>query len=130
MSEKFSKFEVYEFLDNDELIAGYMEEILKDGDLKLILSAINDIAKAKGISKLAEKSGLGRESMYKALKPDAKPRFETILKIIQAMGFRLSVQAQSPKAVAEAEKEYKSKTSHTSSSKHEVRSKKGTKTTT
>ena len=108
MSEKFSKFEVYEFLDNDELIAGYMEEILKDGDPKLILSALNDIAKAKGMSKLAEKSGLGRESMYKALKPDAKPRFETIMKIIQAMGFTLSVQTPPPEALAEDKSKYKS----------------------
>ena len=106
MVEKFSKFEVYEYLDSDEMIEGYFEEVLQDGDPKLILSALNDIAKAKGMSKLAEKSGLGRESMYKALKPDAKPRFETIMKIIRAMGFTLSIQAPPPKAVAEKKKKY------------------------
>ena len=107
MSEKFSKFEVYEFLDNDEIIAGYMEEVLKDGDPNLILSALGDIAKARGMSSIAEKSGLGRESMYKALKPDAKPRFETIMKIIRAMGFTLSIKASPPKALAEDEENYK-----------------------
>ena len=107
MNEKFSKFEVYEYLDNDEIIAGYMEEVLKDGDPKLILSAINDIARAKGMSKIAEKSGLGRESMYKALKPNAKPRFETIMKIIQAMGFTLSIEAPGPQAIAENKNDYK-----------------------
>ncbi|MEA1877932.1 MAG: addiction module antidote protein [Bacteroidota bacterium] len=107
MVEKFSKFEVYEFLDSDSMIEGYLEEVLKDGDPKLILSALNDIAKAKGMSKIAEKSGLGRESMYKALKPDAKPRFETIMKIIHAMGFTLSVQTPPPKALAEDKGKYK-----------------------
>jgi probable addiction module antidote protein len=106
MPEKFSKFEPYEFLDSDEMIEGYLEEILKDGDPKLILSALNDIAKAKGMSKIAEKSGLGRESMYKALKPDAKPRFETIMKIIRAMGFTLSVQSSPPKALADEKGNY------------------------
>ena len=107
MKVKFTKFEAYRYLDNDELIAGYMEEILKDGDPKLILSALNDIAKAKGMSKIAEKSGLGRESMYKALKPDAKPRFETIMKIIQAMGFTLSIEAPASQAIAEKKRKYK-----------------------
>ena len=106
MKVKFSKFEAYEYLDSDEMIEGYLEEALKDGDPELVLVVLKDIAKAKGMSKIAEKSGLGRESMYKALKPDAKPRFETIMKIIQAMGFTLSVQAPSPKAVAESKKKY------------------------
>jgi len=104
--KKFSKFEVYEFLDNDEVISGYIEEVLKDDDPNLILSALNDIAKAKGMSKIAQKSGLGRESMYKALKPDAKPRFETIMKIIKAMGFTLSIQTPAPKAIAENKRKY------------------------
>jgi len=106
MKTTFRKFEAYRYLDSDEMIEGYMEEVLKDGDPRLILSALNDIAKAKGMSSIAEKSGLGRESMYKALKPDAKPRFETIIKIIRAMGFSLSVQASSPKALAEDKKKY------------------------
>lgn len=107
MKVTFRKFEAYKYLDSEEMIQGHLAEALKDGDPQLILLALDDIAKAKGMSKIAEKSGLGRESMYKALKPDAKPRFETILKIIQAMGFCLSVQAQTPKAVAEDKKKYK-----------------------
>jgi len=101
MGEKFSKFEVYEFLDNGELIAGYLEEVLKEDDPALLLSALSDIAKAKGMGSIAEKSGLGRESMYKALRPGARPRFETIMKILRAMELQLSVQSVPPPTLAE-----------------------------
>lgn len=101
MGEKFSKFEVYEFLDNGELIAGYLEEVLKENDPALLLSALSDIAKAKGMGSIAEKSGLGRESMYKALRPGARPRFETIMKILRAMELQLSVQSVPPPTLAE-----------------------------
>ena len=107
MKVNIRKFEAYRYLDSEEMIQGHLEEALNDGDPRLILLALDDIAKAKGMSKLAEKSGLGRESMYKALKPDAKPRFETIMKIIQAMGFTLSVQTPPPKALAEDRSKYK-----------------------
>ena len=70
----------------------------------VILSALNDIAKAKGMSGVAEKSGLGRESMYKALRPGAKPRFETIMKILHALGFSLSVTVPGAEGVSEDEK--------------------------
>ena len=106
MREKFSKFEIYEYLDNDDLIAGYMEEIFKDGNSEIILSALGDVAKAKGMSKIAEKSGLGRESMYKALKAGAKPRFETIMKIIHALGYSIQIKPNTPKAVAEEKPKY------------------------
>ena len=106
MGEKFSKFEVYEFLDNGELIAGYLEEVLKENDPALLLSALSDIAKAKGMGSIAEKSGLGRESMYKALRPGARPRFETIMKILRAMELQLSVQSVPPPALAEEKRNY------------------------
>jgi probable addiction module antidote protein len=106
MGEKFSKFEVYEFLDNGELIAGYLEEVLKENDPALLLSALSDIAKAKGIGSIAEKSGLGRESMYKALRPGARPRFETIMKILRAMELQLSVQSVPPPTLAEEKRNY------------------------
>jgi len=109
MGEKFSKFEVYGFLDNDEVVAGYLEEVLKDDDPALLLSALSDIAKAKGMGSIAEKSGLGRESMYKALRPGAKPRFETVMKILRAMGLQLSVQAPPPQSLAEAKGKYQSR---------------------
>ena len=109
MKVKFSKFEVSDYLNDDEIISEYLMLTLKKNDPELILSALSDIAKAKGMSKIAEKSGLGRESMYKALRPGAKPRFETIMKIIHALGFTLQVQSPSPKAVADEKPEYKTR---------------------
>jgi probable addiction module antidote protein len=81
-----SAFDAAEFLDNEEMIAEYLNAAMKETDPNVFLGALSDVARAKGIARIAEKSGLGRESLYKALKPGASPRFETIRKVIDALG--------------------------------------------
>lgn len=89
MSTKFSAFDVAEYLDSDEAIAAYLNEAIEENDSDLFLSALADIARARSMSKVAEDSGLGRESLYKALRPGAKPGFATIARIMGALGVRM-----------------------------------------
>lgn len=91
MSTKFSAFDAAEYLDSDEAIAAYLNEVIEENDSDLFLSALDDIARARSMSKVAEDSGLGRESLYKALRPGAKPGFVTISKIMGALGVRMVV---------------------------------------
>lgn len=71
-------------------IAEYMTAVLETDDPDLLLLALGDIARAKGMAQVAKDAGLGRESLYKALAPGAKPRFDTVLKVAWALGVRLS----------------------------------------
>jgi probable addiction module antidote protein len=100
MFTKFSAFDPAEYLDSDEAIAAYMNEVIETGDDALFLSALSDIARARGMSQVAQESGLGRESLYKALKPGAKPGFFTIAKVVAALGvnLRVAVKQAKPKA--------------------------------
>jgi len=91
MVEKLSKFDVSDYLTDETVIVEYLNAILADGDQDLLLSAIGDIAKARGMTQIAERTGLGRESLYKALAPGAKPRFETIMKVLQGLGINLTM---------------------------------------
>jgi len=90
MAAKTSAFDVSEYLKDEPTIAAYLSAILEEGDTNLLLSAIGDIAKAKGMSKIASDTGLGRESLYKALNPVSKPRFETVLKVLGALGVTIA----------------------------------------
>jgi len=83
-------FEAADYLDNDEVIAEYLNAALEDPNPDVFLMAISDVAKARGMSKLAKDAGLGRESLYKALTPGAKPRYETVIKLLRALGVELS----------------------------------------
>ena len=77
-------------LNTEEDMAAYLEAALEEGDSNLIAAALGDIAKAKGMSQVAREAGLGRESLYKALAPGAKPRFETIVKVARALGVKFT----------------------------------------
>ena len=70
-------------------MAAYLEAAFEDGDPALIAAALGDIARAKGMSQIARETGLGRESLYKALSPDGNPEFSTVLKVVRALGLRL-----------------------------------------
>lgn len=83
-------FEAADYLDNDEIIAEYLNAALEDPNPDVFLMAISDVAKARGMSKLAKDAGLGRESLYKALTPGAKPRYETVIKLLRALGVELN----------------------------------------
>jgi len=88
---KTSKFDIADYLDNNEVIAEYLNEALKEGDDSEIISAIGNIAKAIGMTKIAEETGLSRPSLYKSLSEGAKPQFSTIMKILKAVGGQISV---------------------------------------
>lgn len=90
---KFAPFDASDYLDNEEVIAEYLTAALEDPDPEVFLSAVANVAKARGIGKVAQDSGLGRESLYKALTPGAKPRYETIRKLMDALGVKLTVVA-------------------------------------
>jgi probable addiction module antidote protein len=86
---KTTKWDVVDYLKTDEDMADYLEAAIEDGDPAVISAALGDIARAKGMSQVARKAGLGRESLYKALSPNGNPEFATILKVVKALGLRL-----------------------------------------
>jgi probable addiction module antidote protein len=90
---KFSHFDAADYLDNEETIAAYLTAALEDEDPDIFLVAVNDVARARGMTQLAKDTGLGRESLYKALAPGAKPRYDTLLKVVRALGVSLHVKA-------------------------------------
>lgn len=96
---KLSKFDVADYLDNDEVIAEYLTAALEDDNPDVFLMAVADVAKAKGMSQVATQTGLGRESLYKALAPGAKPRYDTVLKVLRALGIQLHA-APTPEGAA------------------------------
>ena len=78
-----------EYLETDEQIAVYLEDIFKSGDPDLIIAAIGDVARARGMAKIADDTNRGRESLYKSLSQGGKPSFETVIKVLASMGFGL-----------------------------------------
>ena len=93
MKEKITNFDPAAYLDSDETIAEYLTATLEENDPDLLLAALSNVAKARGMAQIARDSGLGRESLYKALTPGSKPRFETIMKVMHALGVKLTVHA-------------------------------------
>lgn len=86
---KIRDFDVAHYLDSEEMIAEYLNQALASGDTDLLLAAIGDVARARGMAQVAQETGLGRESLYKALTAGAKPRFDTIFKVLNALGVRM-----------------------------------------
>jgi probable addiction module antidote protein len=80
-----------ELLKTDQDIADYLEAVFEDGDPTLITHALGVVARAKGMSNVAQSAGVGRESLYKALSPDGNPEFATVLKVMRALGLKLKV---------------------------------------
>jgi len=93
MAIKLSEFDASAYLDSEEVIAEYLTAALEDSNPDMFLAAIGHVAKARGMSAIAQKSGLGRESLYKALAPGAKPRYDTVLKVLHSLGVKLTVTA-------------------------------------
>ena len=90
---KTSRFDAVDYLDSEELMAEYLAAAMEDDNPDVFLAALADVAKARGIARLARDTGLGRESLYKTLAPGAKPRFDTILKITRPRGGPLAPKA-------------------------------------
>jgi probable addiction module antidote protein len=86
-----SKFDIADYLDSKEMIAEYLNTILDEGDNSDVIVAIGHIAKSIGMTKIAEETGLSRPSLYKALSKGSKPQFETIMKILRAIGGQIRI---------------------------------------
>ncbi|MBB4814506.1 MULTISPECIES: addiction module antidote protein [Pseudomonas] len=91
MSESFSRFDAAKYLKTPLEMAAYLETCFEDdaGDGLLIRTALNDIARAQGMTQVARDAGLGRESLYKALSSSGNPEFATIMKVMRALGLKL-----------------------------------------
>ena len=91
--DKPTTFDISQYLDSKEMIAEYLSQVLADGDMAELLEAIGNIAKAKGMSQIAKDTGLGRESLYKTFQSGAKPRFETVMKVLHSFGVNIKAVA-------------------------------------
>jgi probable addiction module antidote protein len=89
---KTRPFDITEYLDDDEAIAMYLNDIMEEDNPSLLADALGNIARAKGMTQIAKAAGIGRESLYKALKPDAQPRYETVSRVCKALGMKLTAQ--------------------------------------
>ena len=87
------EFDASRYLDSEVAIAEYLTAIIDDGDSALLAAALGDIARARGMSEIARSAGLTREALYKALRPNAHPRFDTISKVCKALGVKLHVES-------------------------------------
>jgi len=82
-----------EYLETEEDMAAYLEAALEEDDPALFTAALGDIARAKGMTLIARESGLGRESLYKALSADGNPEFATVMKVVRSLGLKLHAKA-------------------------------------
>jgi probable addiction module antidote protein len=90
MAIKTRVFDAAAYLDDEEAIAEYLTAALETGDASFIADALGVVARAKGMTRVAEDAGLGRESLYKALREGANPELATALRVIRALGLRLT----------------------------------------
>ena len=86
----FAPFDAADYLDDEATIAEYITAALADPNPDVFLAAIRDVARSRGMSQLAKDAGVGLESLYKALSPGAKPRYDTVVKLLHALGVKLS----------------------------------------
>lgn len=90
--DELPEFDPARYLDNEESIAVYLTGILQANDAALLASALGDIARARGMTEIAKAAGITREALYRALRPDSAPRFDTISRVCAALGVRLVAQ--------------------------------------
>ena len=90
---KFKRFEASDFLKSEAAIEEFLAAAMEDLNPDVFLAALGEVAKVRGVATLAKRSGLGRESLYKTLAPGSKPRYETICKLVDALGVKLTVKA-------------------------------------
>lgn len=91
MTVKTTRFDMADYLDSDEAIQEYFRQVMEEGDPDEIVRALGHIARARSMTQLAKDTGLGRESLYKALSEGSKPRFDTIMRVTKALGLTLTV---------------------------------------
>ena len=89
-TQNLADFDMAEYLNSEQAIAEYISQVLADGDSSELAAALGHIAKARGMTEIAKSSGIAREALYKALRPGAQPRFDTIQKVCKALGVKLT----------------------------------------
>ena len=92
MKPQTRPFDVSEMLQSEQDIVEYLNLVIEDGDPALLAATLGDIARARGMTQIAQEAGIGREALYKALRPDASPRFDTIARVCKALGVQLIAQ--------------------------------------
>ncbi|GHT86855.1 putative addiction module antidote protein [Betaproteobacteria bacterium] len=100
MTTSYAPFDAAEYLDSEETIAEFLAAAAEDENPDVLLSAIGAVARARGMAKVAADAGLGRESLYKALAPGAHPRYDTIQRVIHALGVRVRFTTAPPAETA------------------------------
>jgi probable addiction module antidote protein len=91
---KTRPYDAAEYLETAEDMAAYLEAALEDGEPILVVKALGTLARARGMSQIARDTGLGRESLYKALSPEGNPEFATVLKVVRALGLKLHAEPE------------------------------------
>ncbi len=91
--KNFEKFDAARYPGSEEAVAEFLTAALEDENPQVFVAALGAVAKARGMSQIAKDAGLGRESLYKALAPDSKLRYETVLKLLTSLGMKLSATA-------------------------------------
>jgi probable addiction module antidote protein len=86
-----AKWDTAELLTTPERVAAYLEVVLEDNDPELLKSALNDIARSKGMAEIAEKAGVNRQALYRALSPEGNPSLSTLIGVVKALGLKLHV---------------------------------------
>ncbi len=92
--EHLPNFDLAEYLDSDAAVAEYLSQVLADGDPSELTHALGVVARARGMTDVARSAGMTREALYKALRPDAQPRFDTVARVCRALGLKLTTQVQ------------------------------------
>ena len=96
--KELPKFDAVPYLNNEKAIAAYLTDILEANDAALLAAALGDIARARGMAEIAKAAGITREALYKALRPDSAPRFDTVNRVCAALGVRLVARPKHVKA--------------------------------
>ena len=88
---KLKRFDVVDFLDSDEALVEYLNVALEENDPKYFAKALGNVARAKGMSSVSEGTGLGRQSLYRALSSDGNPRIDTLFRVLDALEVKLAI---------------------------------------
>lgn len=94
---KLSKYDIADYLDDDEMVAAYLDLAFESGELSRIAAALGNVARARGMTKIAKATGLSREQLYKTLSAEGKPELATVLKVMAAFGGGLRSSFRKPK---------------------------------
>ena len=88
---KLKRFDVVDFLDSDEALVEYLNAALAENDPNCFAKALGNVARAKGMSSISDTSGVGRQSLYRALSDEGNPRIDTLFKVLEALNIRLAI---------------------------------------